>query len=62
MADYASFAGIPRVPTPVNDANKSYWMNRHEPLLRLESFNRGRIAAWGPALKSFARSLLRKDP
>ena len=24
MADYASFAGIPRVPTPVNDANKSY--------------------------------------
>src|SRR6476659_8661572 len=24
MADYASFAGIPRVPTPVNDANKNY--------------------------------------
>src|SRR6188472_3008121 len=24
MADYASFAGIPRVPTPVNDPNKSY--------------------------------------
>src|SRR5215471_14879448 len=24
MADYASFAGIPRVPPPVNDANKSY--------------------------------------
>jgi hypothetical protein len=23
-ADYASFAGIPRVPTPVNDPNKSY--------------------------------------
>jgi 1-pyrroline-5-carboxylate dehydrogenase len=24
MADYASFAGIPRVPTPVNDPNKAY--------------------------------------
>ena len=24
MADYASFAGIPRVPQPVNDPNKSY--------------------------------------
>jgi 1-pyrroline-5-carboxylate dehydrogenase len=24
MADYAAFAGIPRVPTPVNDPNKSY--------------------------------------
>ena len=24
MADYASFAGIPRVPTPVNDPNKGY--------------------------------------
>jgi 1-pyrroline-5-carboxylate dehydrogenase len=24
MADYASFAGIPRVPTPVNDPNRTY--------------------------------------
>ena len=45
-----------------NDAYKRDWMNRHEPLWRLEGFNRGRIAAWGPALKAFARSLLRKDP
>jgi len=44
-----------------NDAYKRDWMNRHEPLWRLEGFNRGRIAAWGPALKAFARSLLRKD-
>jgi hypothetical protein len=24
MADYASFAGTPRVPPPVNDPNKGY--------------------------------------
>lgn len=45
-----------------NDAYKRDWMNRHEPLWRIEAFNPSRLAAWGPALKTFARSLLRKDP
>ncbi|HET6526446.1 GNAT family N-acetyltransferase [Sphingopyxis sp.] len=45
-----------------NDAYKRDWMNRHEPLWRIEAFNPSRLAAWGPALKAFARSLLRKDP
>ena len=44
-----------------NDAYKRDWMNRHEPLWRIEAFNPSRVAAWGPALKAFARSLLRKD-
>ena len=45
-----------------NDAYKRDWMNRHDPLWRIEAFNPSRVAAWGPALKAFARSLLRKDP
>lgn len=45
-----------------NDAYKRDWMNRHEPLWRIEAFNPTRLAAWGPAFKAFARSLLRKDP
>lgn len=44
-----------------NDAYKRDWMNRHEPLWRIEAFNPTRLAAWGPASKAFARSLLRKD-
>ncbi|WP_374525745.1 GNAT family N-acetyltransferase [Sphingopyxis sp.] len=44
-----------------NDAYKRDWMNRHDPLWRIEAFNPSRIAAWGPAFKAFARSLLRKD-
>jgi hypothetical protein len=44
-----------------NDAYKRDWMNRHEPLWRIEAFNPSRPAAWGPALKAFAHSLLRKD-
>jgi hypothetical protein len=36
-------------------------MNRHDPLWRIEAFNPARIAAWGPACKAFARSLIRKD-
>ncbi|KTE22517.1 hypothetical protein ATE67_00795 [Sphingopyxis sp. H050] len=44
-----------------NDAYKRDWMNRYEPLWRIEAFNPSRPAAWGPALKAFARSLLRKD-
>ena len=44
-----------------NDAYKRDWMNRHDPLWRIEAFNPSRIAAWGPASKAFARSLLRKD-
>ncbi|WP_411339100.1 GNAT family N-acetyltransferase [Sphingopyxis sp. J-6] len=44
-----------------NDAYKRDWMNRHEPLWRIEAFNPSRIAAWGPALKAFGRSMLRKD-
>lgn len=44
-----------------NDAYKRDWMNRHEPLWRIEAFNPSRVAAWGPALKAFGRSLLRKD-
>jgi len=44
-----------------NDAYKRDWMNRHEPLWRIEAFNPSRLAAWGPAFKAFARSLLRND-
>ena len=44
-----------------NDGYKRDWMNRHEPLWRIEAFNPSRIAAWGPALKAFARSMLGKD-
>ncbi|OHD10011.1 GNAT family N-acetyltransferase [Sphingopyxis sp. RIFCSPHIGHO2_12_FULL_65_19] len=44
-----------------NDAYKRDWMNRHDPLWRIEAFNPARPAAWGPALKAFARSLLRKE-
>lgn len=45
-----------------NDGYKRDWMNRHDPLWRIEAFNPSRPAAWGPALKAFARSALRKDP
>lgn len=44
-----------------NDAYKRDWMNRHEPLWRLEAFNPARIAAWGPAMKAFARSALGRE-
>lgn len=44
-----------------NDAYKRDWMNRHEPLWWIEAFNPSRIAAWGPALKAFGRSMLGKD-
>jgi len=44
-----------------NDAYKRDWMNRHEPLWRIEAFNRARIAAWGPAIRAFARTLLGKE-
>jgi len=44
-----------------NDGYKRDWMNRHDPLWRIEAFNPSRVAAWGPALKAFARSLRRKD-
>ena len=44
-----------------NDGYKRDWMNRHDPLWRIEAFNPSRVAAWGPALKAFARSLLRKE-
>lgn len=44
-----------------NDAYKRDWMNRHDPLWRIEAFNPSRVAAWGPALKAFVRSILRKD-
>ena len=44
-----------------NDGYKRDWMNRHDPLWRIEAFNPSRVAAWGPAFKAFARSLLRKD-
>ncbi|WP_447764043.1 GNAT family N-acetyltransferase [Sphingopyxis panaciterrae] len=43
-----------------NDGYKRDWMNRHDPLWRIEAFNPSRIAAWGPALKAFGRSMLRK--
>ena len=43
-----------------NDGYKRDWMNRHDPLWRIEAFNPSRVAAWGPALKAFARSMLRK--
>lgn len=45
-----------------DDAYKRDWMNRHEPLWRIEAFNPSRIAAWGPALKAVARHMLRKKP
>ena len=44
-----------------NDGYKRDWMNRHEPLWRIEAFNPSRVAAWGPALKAVARSALRKE-
>eukprot|EP00456_Euglypha_rotunda_P086025 TRINITY_DN87037_c0_g2_i1.p3 TRINITY_DN87037_c0_g2~~TRINITY_DN87037_c0_g2_i1.p3 ORF type:complete len:110 (-),score=18.69 TRINITY_DN87037_c0_g2_i1:95-424(-) len=44
-----------------NDGYKKDWMNRHEPLWRLEAFNPSRIAAWGPAIKAFARSLTARE-
>lgn len=44
-----------------DDAYKRDWMNRHDPLWRIEAFNLSRATAWEPALKAFARSLLRKD-
>jgi hypothetical protein len=44
-----------------NDGYKRDWMNRHDPLWRIEAFNPSRIAAWGPALKAFGRSMLRKE-
>ncbi len=44
-----------------NDGYKRDWMNRHDPLWRIEAFNPARVAAWGPALKAFGRAMLRKD-
>ena len=44
-----------------NDGYKRDWMNRHDPLWRIEAFNPSRLAAWGPALKAFLHSLFRKD-
>jgi len=44
-----------------NDAYKRDWMNRHEPLWHIEAFNPARIAAWGPALKAFARAMLGRE-
>ena len=44
-----------------NDGYKRDWMNRHDALWRIEAFNPSRVAAWGPALKAFARSVLRKE-
>jgi hypothetical protein len=44
-----------------NDGYKRDWMNRHDPLWRIEAFNPARVAAWGPALKAFARAVLRKE-
>ena len=44
-----------------NDGYKTDWMNRHERLWRLEAFNPSRIAAWGPAIKAFARSLTARE-
>ncbi|MDZ3832539.1 MAG: GNAT family N-acetyltransferase [Sphingopyxis sp.] len=41
-----------------NDGYKRDWMNRHEPLWHIDAFNRARIAAWGPALKTFVRSAI----
>ena len=45
-----------------NDAYKRDWMNRHDPLWCIEAFNPSRIAAWGPALRAFVRSMARKKP
>lgn len=44
-----------------NDGYKRDWMNRHDRLWRIEAFNPSRLAAWGPALQAFARSVLRKE-
>ena len=44
-----------------NDGYKRDWMNRHEPLWHIEAFNPSRIAAWGPALKAFARSAFGRE-
>lgn len=44
-----------------NDSYKRDWMNRHDPLWRIEAFNPARVAAWGPALKAIGRALLRKE-
>jgi hypothetical protein len=44
-----------------NDGYKKDWMNRHDRLWRLEAFNPSRIAAWGPAIKAFARSWLGRE-
>lgn len=44
-----------------NDGYKRDWMNRHDVLWRIEAFNPSRVAAWGPALKAFVRSVLRKE-
>lgn len=44
-----------------NDGYKRDWMNRHDPLWRIEAFNPSRAAAWGPALNAFARFVLRKE-
>ncbi len=44
-----------------NDGYKRDWMNRHDPLWRIEAFNPSRVAAWGPALKAFGRAMLRKE-
>lgn len=44
-----------------DDGYKRDWMNRHDPLWRIEAFNPARPAAWGPASKAFARALLRKE-
>lgn len=44
-----------------NDGYKRDWMNRHDPLWRIEAFNPARVAAWVPALKAYARSVVRKE-
>lgn len=46
-----------------NDAYKRDWMNRHEPLWRIEAFNPARFAAWGPASRAWVRRWLdRRHP
>jgi hypothetical protein len=44
-----------------NDGYKRDWMNRHDPLWRIEAFNPSRVAAWGPALKAYVRSVLGEE-
>ncbi len=44
-----------------NDGYKRDWMNRHDPLWRIEAFNPSRVTAWGPALNAFGRAMLRKE-